>query len=75
MVNDLSHVYWLGGGPCSGKTTVSDVIGTRRDVLAYHVDQHREEIHAPCHSSTPSAGTTESGRLQFRSWDSLGPQT
>jgi len=39
----LSSVYWLGGGPCSGKTTASKVVGARAAVLVFHVDERRGE--------------------------------
>ncbi len=35
----LRHVYWLGGSPCSGKSTVAALIGERRGVDVYHVDE------------------------------------
>ena len=44
-MDKLAHLYWLGGGPCAGKTTVSDVIAAKKNVGVHHVDQHRAEIH------------------------------
>lgn len=35
----LSHVYWLGGSPCCGKSTISDLIRDRYDVQVVHVDE------------------------------------
>jgi hypothetical protein len=29
-----------GGGPCSGKSSIADVIGARLDGLVYHADEY-----------------------------------
>lgn len=33
---------WIGGSPCSGKTTVSDILSRRLNLPCYHSDQHFE---------------------------------
>ncbi len=43
---DLPHILWIGGSPCSGKSTVADVLGERYDVQTYHVDDGIESRHA-----------------------------
>jgi hypothetical protein len=37
--DSLSHVYWLGGSPCSGKSTIADLIHNRYGLDVYHVDE------------------------------------
>ena len=31
-------VLWLGGSPCSGKSTITDLLAERHDIAVYHVD-------------------------------------
>jgi hypothetical protein len=35
----LSHVYWLGGSPCSGKSSISEILAAQFDLAVYHVDE------------------------------------
>jgi hypothetical protein len=35
----LRHVYWLGGSPCSGKSTIATLIGQQSGVEVIHVDE------------------------------------
>ena len=35
----LQHVYWLGGSPCSGKSTITDLIHNQYGIEIYHVDE------------------------------------
>jgi 2-phosphoglycerate kinase len=32
------HVYWLGGAPCAGKTSISETLANRFNIDVYHVD-------------------------------------
>jgi hypothetical protein len=41
----LEHVFWLGGSPCAGKTSVSDFLAARFDLDVYRVDE-AFEVHA-----------------------------
>ena len=34
----LTHVYWIGGPGCSGKSSVARVLGREFDLRVYHVD-------------------------------------
>ena len=34
----LSHVLWVGGSPCAGKSSVTKFLGRRYGVQTYHVD-------------------------------------
>ena len=38
----LEDVLWLGGSPCAGKTSISEIIASRFDLDAYHVDEEFE---------------------------------
>jgi 2-phosphoglycerate kinase len=35
----LEHVYWLGGSPCAGKTSISQTLANRFGFDVYHVDE------------------------------------
>lgn len=39
----LSHVYWMGGSPCSGKSSMAGLLAERHNLLAYHCDDHYTE--------------------------------
>jgi hypothetical protein len=34
----LAHVYWLGGSPCSGKSTAADILAARFGMIFYRCD-------------------------------------
>jgi len=35
----LEHVFWLGGSPCAGKSSISEIIASRFGLDVYHVDE------------------------------------
>ena len=35
---ELSHILWLGGSPCAGKSTIADRLAQWADLPVYHVD-------------------------------------
>jgi hypothetical protein len=35
----LEHVFWLGGSPCAGKTSISEILASRFDLAVYRVDE------------------------------------
>ncbi|MGJ3237672.1 MAG: hypothetical protein ACFE0Q_03100 [Anaerolineae bacterium] len=35
-------IYWLGGSPCAGKTTISEIIAQEFGWQVYHLDRHVE---------------------------------
>jgi len=37
--NRLSNVFWLGGSPCSGKSSISEILPQRFNLDVYHVDE------------------------------------
>jgi hypothetical protein len=36
--SDLAHIFWLGGSPCCGKSTIADRIAARAGMLVYRCD-------------------------------------
>lgn len=36
----LAHIYWIGGSPCAGKSTIADLLGSQFGWYVYHVDAH-----------------------------------
>ena len=46
--DELNRVFWLGGSPCSGKSSISEILARRFDLDIYHVDEafeaHRQRI-------------------------------
>lgn len=36
---ELSHVYWIGGSPCSGKTSIAAALADAYKLQLYHADQ------------------------------------
>jgi 2-phosphoglycerate kinase len=42
----LKNVFWLGGSPCAGKTSISETISKHFGIEVYHVDE-AFEVHAP----------------------------
>jgi shikimate kinase len=54
MKRNLKDVFWLGGSPCAGKSSISNILASRFDLDVYRVDeafenhvQHLDsEVHA-----------------------------
>jgi hypothetical protein len=38
----MKHLYWLGGSPCAGKTTISHIIAQEFGWQTYHIDREVE---------------------------------
>jgi 2-phosphoglycerate kinase len=38
----LAHVFWLGGSPCAGKSTLANRLAERFSMNLYHADDHFE---------------------------------
>ena len=34
-----THVFWIGGSPCAGKTSIADALAARYQGMAYHFDR------------------------------------
>jgi hypothetical protein len=41
--HDLAHVYWMGGSPCSGKSSIADLLSKEHNLRVYHVDEAFQE--------------------------------
>lgn len=39
----LTHILWLGGSVCSGKTTISEALAAKHGLRVYHCDRHEAE--------------------------------
>jgi hypothetical protein len=37
--HELSHVFWIGGTPCSGKTSAAGILAGRHELRIYHCDE------------------------------------
>jgi 2-phosphoglycerate kinase len=61
--DELKKVFWLGGSPCSGKTSISEILAERFDLDVYHVDEafeaHRQRLN-PAQQPTLSKWLTSS---------------
>jgi cytidylate kinase len=53
----LPHVLWLGGPPCSGKTSIALLLAGRHDLRAYNSDLHTWEHHDRAVERGWTAGT------------------
>ncbi len=42
-MNNLSRVYWMGGSPCAGKSTICERLAEKYGLTYYCVDSHYEE--------------------------------
>lgn len=50
---NLENVFWLGGSPCAGKSSVSEIVARRFGLDVYHVDEafeiHAQRFASACH--------------------------
>ena len=61
----LQHIYWMGGSPCAGKSTMADLIAARHGLAVYHIDHElRERMADPDPARQPFLAHWESA-----SWD------
>lgn len=48
MREGLGHVFWLGGSPCTGKSSIADGLAARHELTVYRCDDafydHKERI-------------------------------
>jgi uridine kinase len=56
--HNLSHVYWIGGSGCSGKTTVADRIADEYGFAVYHCDEHWDGENGHLSRAIPSRHPT-----------------
>ena len=38
----LSHIFWIGGSPCAGKSSIARILSQEYGLQAYHCDQEYE---------------------------------
>lgn len=47
MISDLkeslAHILWIGGSPCAGKTSISNILGEKYNLFIYHCDEYYKE--------------------------------
>ena len=44
VVNDsVDRTYWIGGGTCAGKISITEAVCFRRGLVPYHADDHWEK--------------------------------
>ncbi len=41
----LTHILWIGGGPCAGKTTLARILAGKYDLEIYNADWHHVHGH------------------------------
>lgn len=51
----LSHVLWIGGGPCVGKTTLARLLAGKYDLKIYNLDWHLVREHRSRMGAIPGA--------------------
>ncbi len=53
MTKELAHVYWIGGSPCSGKSSIADLLAEKHGMTVYRCDdayfRHQTVISAEAH--------------------------
>jgi 2-phosphoglycerate kinase len=62
LKHELAHILWLGGSPCSGKSSITELLADRYGLHRYHVDdafnRHHEERILPAAHPTLHKWTT-----------------
>ena len=52
---NLENVFWLGGSPCAGKSSISSILASRFDLDVYRVDEafdvHIQRLNSESHST------------------------
>jgi len=61
------HVYWIGGSPCSGKSTVAAMLAEVHGMTLYRCDDH---FHRHLEQATPDA-QPELSRIRQMGWDDI----
>jgi len=54
----LHKVFWIGGAPCAGKSSISEILAARFDLDVYHVDE-AFEVHTRAISSARQPNLTK----------------
>jgi hypothetical protein len=64
-VRQLDHILWIGGTPCSGKTSIAQLLADKYPLQMYHCDE-AFDIHKPLMRGTR--------KMLSMSWDQLWMQ-
>ncbi|MBO0995990.1 hypothetical protein [Bacillus sp. SD088] len=64
--NHFQNIYFITGGPCGGKTTVSKYLAKKYDMILYNWDEHFPDYQAV---STPEYQPALCSRTTFESWE------
>lgn len=67
VASELAHVFWMGGSPCSGKSSIAEILADRYDLQIYRCDDAYWR-HAEC--VDPAAQPTFH-RLTRMTWDEV----
>ena len=67
MADALAHVYWIGGPPDCGKTTIATILAERHGLQEYHFDRHEmthfsrlnPNLHPALYAAHPDRMTTQ----------------
>ena len=55
MKRNLKDVFWLGGSPCAGKSSISNILASRFDLDVYRVDEafenHVQKLDSEVHAT------------------------
>lgn len=67
LQHKLAHVYWIGGSPCSGKSSIVELLAKEQKTAVYHCDDHFDQ-----HLKLTTAKVQpEFYRVRNMSWDDL----
>ena len=62
LEHNLRNAYWIGGGPCGGKTTIADLIAQRHGWTVFHPEnQYAEYRSRSCREDHPWIMTPSCG--------------
>ena len=39
LQRELAHVYWIGGSPCAGKSSIADILAATYGLTLYRTDE------------------------------------
>ena len=70
---DLTHVYWLGGSSCAGKTTISERFENQLGFSLYHTDSkwwtdHMQSAEPDCHPGMVAYREFTSSTQSIQEW-------
>jgi 2-phosphoglycerate kinase len=67
---NLEHIFWIGGSPCSGKSSVADLLGKRYGIETYRCDgaydRHVQSASLEAHPNLSEVGKMTWNQLWTR---------